>query len=86
MIKTAIVILNWNGLDYLKMFLGTVVRYSAGPETEIYVADNGSTDGSLEWVNENFNEVKLIRLDKNYGFAGGYNLALNRLMQNIMSC
>ena len=77
--KTAIVILNWNGIDYLKMFLGTVVKLSMYPETIVCVADNGSTDGSTEWVAENFKDVKLIRLDKNYGFAGGYNLAINQL-------
>ncbi len=65
--------------DFLKMFLGTVVRYSAGPENEVYVADNGSTDGSAAWVSENFSEVKLIMLDKNYGFAGGYNLAISQV-------
>lgn len=77
--KTAIVILNWNGLEYLKMFLGSVVKYSANPETIVVVADNGSTDGSPEWVSENFGEVKLILLGKNHGFAGGYNLAINQL-------
>ena len=77
--KTTIVILNWNGLGYLKMFLGTVVKYSMSRETVVCVADNGSTDGSMEWVADNFTDVKLIKLDKNYGFAGGYNLALNQL-------
>jgi GT2 family glycosyltransferase len=79
MIKTIIVILNWNGLDYLKKFLGMVVKYSANPETVICVADNGSTDGSSEWISENYKNVKLIRFDKNHGFAGGYNMALKQL-------
>jgi GT2 family glycosyltransferase len=79
MLKTAIVILNWNGLDFLKMFLGTVIKFSADNETSVFVADNGSTDGSPEWVTDNFSEVKLIRLDKNHGFAGGYNIALNQI-------
>jgi GT2 family glycosyltransferase len=79
MFKTAIVILNWNGIDFLKMFLGIVVRNSKDDMTLICVADNGSTDGSLEWVTENFSDVKLIKLDKNYGFAGGYNLALEQI-------
>jgi GT2 family glycosyltransferase len=61
------------------MFLGTVVKHSISHETEIYVADNGSNDGSADWVAENFKEVRLIRLDNNYGFAGGYNRALNQL-------
>ena len=50
--KTAIVILNWNGIGFLKMFLGTVVKYSHDQETVVYVADNGSTDGSAEWIAE----------------------------------
>jgi len=79
MFKTAIVILNWNGLAYLKKYLGDVVRYSADKETVVCVADNGSTDGSADWVAENFVDVKLIRLEKNHGFAGGYNLALKEL-------
>lgn len=77
--KTAVVILNWNGVDFLKKFLGIVVKHSANMETAVYVADNGSTDGSVEWLAENFSEVHVIRLDKNYGFAGGYNLAINRI-------
>lgn len=77
--KTAIVILNWNGLGYLKMFLETVVKHSLSSETIVCVADNGSSDGSVEWVAGNFKDVKLIRFDKNHGFAGGYNLAINQL-------
>ncbi len=77
--KTSVVILNWNGIGYLRMFLGTVVRFTAGPETEICVADNGSTDGSADWVAANFREVRVIRLDKNYGFAEGYNKALSQI-------
>jgi len=79
MFKTAIVILNWNGLSFLKMFLAIVLENSRNEDTVVYVADNGSTDGSPEWVAENFKEVKLIVLDKNHGFAGGYNLALNQI-------
>jgi len=77
--KTAIIILNWNGIGYLKMFLGTVVKYSISSDTHIYVADNGSTDGSAEWVVKNFSEVNLIRFDRNYGFAGGYNRAIDQV-------
>ena len=79
MIKTAVVILNWNGLDFLKMFLANVLKFSAGPETAVWVADNGSSDGSLEWVKENFDRVRLLRLEKNHGFAGGYNRALGKI-------
>ncbi|HUX95845.1 MAG TPA: glycosyltransferase family 2 protein [Bacteroidales bacterium] len=77
--KTAIVILNWNGLEYLKKFLGNVILHSTDPDTVIYVADNGSTDGSVEWVSSNFSGLKIIQLGKNHGFADGYNLALEQI-------
>ena len=77
--KTAIVILNWNGLEYLKQFLGTVVRYSDYPGTSLYVADNGSADGSVDWLTAHFKDVKIIRLEENFGFAGGYNKAIEKI-------
>ena len=77
--KTAIVILNWNGIGYLKRFLATVVRYSISPGTGVYIADNGSSDGSADWVEENVREVRVIRLDRNYGFADGYNRAIDQI-------
>jgi len=79
MIKTAVVILNWNGISWLKRFLADVVRYTADDETHIYVADNGSTDGSAEWLEKNSPETELIRFDTNLGFAGGYNAVLNKI-------
>lgn len=78
MIKTdriAIVILNWNGLEMLRRFLPSVLKYSA-PEGRVIVADNGSTDGSFEMLVHDFAEVDLLPLRHNYGFAWGYNLAL----------
>ena len=77
--KTAIVILNWNGLGYLKKFLDIVLKYSRLQGTVVYVADNASRDGSRQWLNENHNDVRVISLDKNYGFAGGYNRALEQI-------
>ena len=79
MIKTAIVILNWNGIGYLKKFLTVAVKYSSSAGTTLFIADNGSTDGSDDWVENNFPEVKLIRLNTNHGFAGGYNIALQQI-------
>lgn len=79
MIKTAVVILNWDGIGWLQKFLKTVVQYSDGPDTLIYLADNGSTDGSAGWVSENFPNVTIIRFEDNHGFAGGYNLALKQI-------
>jgi GT2 family glycosyltransferase len=79
MSRTAIVILNWNGIGYLKKFLGIVLKNSSSPGTIIYVADNCSTDGSADWTENNFPAVKVIRLDTNYGYAGGYNKALQQI-------
>jgi GT2 family glycosyltransferase len=78
MSKTAIVILNWNGIGYLKKFLEVVVN-SSSDGTAVYVADNASTDGSADWIENSFPSVNLIRLDKNHGFAGGYNSALQQI-------
>ena len=73
--KLAIVILNWNGEAMLKRYLPGVLQYSQD-EATVYVADNGSTDGSVAMLREHFPQVKLIVLDKNWGFAEGYNKAL----------
>ncbi len=78
-IKTAVVILNWNGKNYLEQFLPSVVKYSKNNDTEVVVADNGSTDHSVSFLKEKFPEVKLILFDKNYGFTGGYNKALQQI-------
>ncbi len=76
--KVAIVILNWNGLDLLKKFLPTVVKLSSDTGS-IYLADNASGDNSLNWVSENYPEVRIISLESNFGFAGGYNHALDKI-------
>ena len=73
--KLAIVILNWNGEKMLKEYLPTVLRYSCD-EAKVYVADNASTDGSLEMLRKDFPACRLIELDRNWGFAEGYNKAL----------
>jgi hypothetical protein len=77
--KTAIVILNWNGIGFLKQFLGKVVASSEKEGTVIYLADNFSGDGSVQWVEKYHPTVKVIRFEKNYGFAAGYNLALSQI-------
>lgn len=79
MIKTAVVILNWNGIGWLQKFLETVMRFTANQDTKVYVADNGSTDGSVEWISDNFNDIWVINLETNFGFAGGYNRAINQI-------
>ena len=73
-----IVILNWNGVDHLRRFLPSVVA-AAPPEVEVVVADNGSTDDSVALLTAEFPTVRVVRLDRNYGFAGGYNRALEQV-------
>ena len=63
----------------LQKFLPRVVEYSANRHVEVCVADNASTDDSCVWVENNFPEVRLVKLDKNYGFADGYNMALQQV-------
>ena len=70
----SIIILNWNGEEMLRRFLPSVIRHS--PEAEVVVADNGSTDGSLRLLAEQFPNVRTILFDRNYGFAEGYNKAI----------
>lgn len=70
----SVIILNWNGAEMLRKFLPSVVEHSA--EAEVVVADNGSTDNSLEVLANEFPSVKTISFTENYGFAEGYNRAL----------
>lgn len=79
MVKTAVVILNWNGQTFLEQFLPLVVSRSTAPSTEIWVADNGSTDSSVELLTKQFPTVRTLLFDKNYGFTGGYNKALSQI-------
>jgi len=77
MIKTAVVILNYNGEKLLRQFLPSVLNNTT--DAEIIVADNGSTDQSVKILWEEFPQVRIILLDKNYGYCGGYNRALKQV-------
>ena len=76
---TAIVILNWNGEMFLQKFLPVLIQNTTQAGVEIIVADNASTDSSLSILKDKFPTVRTILLDKNYGFAGGYNKALAQI-------
>lgn len=76
--KVAIVILSWNGSQMLRSFLPSVLKHSEG-EAAVYVADNGSEDDSLQLLADSFPSVRTIKLEKNYGFADGYNRALQQV-------
>lgn len=79
----AVVILNWNGRKYLEKFLPSVQR-STYPQTKVYVADNGSTDDSVAFLRAAHPAVHIIELGQNHGFAGGYNLAIPSVEEEIM--
>ena len=78
MIHTAVVILNWNGRKHLEQFLPSVIQHTP-QQVDIVVADNGSTDDSVEFLRREYPNVKLVLLDRNYGFADGYNRALKQV-------
>ena len=77
MAKTAVVILNFNGENYLKQFLPSVTKYSS--EADVIVVDNASTDDSISFLEEYYPQIQLIIFKENYGFTGGYNKALEQL-------
>ena len=79
MTKLSVVILNWNGRNHLERYLPSVVEHTVGEGVEVVVADNGSTDDSLLWLRMKYPELRVVRLDKNYGFAEGYNRALREV-------
>lgn len=74
--RVAVIILNWNGEKLLQQFLPSVLKYTPSSLGKVVVVDNGSTDHSLEMMNECFPGVELMVFDHNYGFAGGYNRAI----------
>ncbi|KMQ67247.1 glycosyl transferase family 2 [Chryseobacterium sp. FH2] len=75
--KLAVAILNWNGKNWLEKFLPSVVHFSEN--ADVYVIDNLSTDDSIKFLQNNFSSVKVIKNNRNYGFAGGYNEGLKHI-------
>lgn len=77
--KTAIVILNWNGAQMLRRFLPSVLVHTPAELATVIVADNGSTDDSLAVLSHEFPQVSVLPLEHNFGFAEGYNRALRKV-------
>ncbi len=80
--KTAIIILNWNGKKLLEQFLPSIVNFSS-QEAEVYVADNASTDDSIEFIKQNYPTVKIVQNTTNGGYAKGYNDALQHIDADV---
>lgn len=76
--KIAVVILNWNGNQMLERFLPSVTANTTG-DAEVIIADNGSTDDSIDFLRTNYPQLRLVLMDKNYGFADGYNRSLAQI-------
>ena len=86
--QVAVIILNWNGAGLLRRFLPSVIAGTDTRVADIIVADNGSTDNSLDVLREEFPGVKVLAFPENYGFAAGYNHALEetRFFSRLQSC
>jgi GT2 family glycosyltransferase len=76
--KVAVVILNWNGIKHLRQFLPSTLS-SVYPNLDIVVGDNASTDGSVEFIKQEYPSIHIIQNDTNYGFTGGYNRVLEKV-------
>jgi len=74
--KVAVIILNWNGQALMERYLPSVLSRTQLPGAEVIVADNGSTDNSVAWLQQQYPDLRLVLLDRNYGFAEGYNRAV----------
>jgi len=74
--KVCIIILNWNGKELLKDCLSSIFKLTDYPNYKVIVVDNGSTDGSVEFVRRNFKKVDILSLDRNYGFSKGNNIGI----------
>jgi GT2 family glycosyltransferase len=79
MSKTAVVILNWNGIKFLEKFIPKLIEHTTIPNVDLYVADNFSSDNSVEFLEKKIPQIINIKLDKNWGFAEGYNKALQQI-------
>ena len=77
--KIGIVIINWNGLNLLKKYLKVIIENS--DDSSFYIIDNNSSDDSIFYVTKTFKDVKIISLDKNYGFAEAYNLGIKEVKE-----
>ena len=80
--RIGIVVINWNGLELLKKYLKVLIQNSV--DHNIYLIDNNSEDESVSYVRSNHSEVNIIKLDKNYGFAEGYNRGIQKVKEEII--
>ena len=77
--KVSVIILGWNSLSWLKRFLPSLIAHTPPELADIIIADNGSTDGTLDWLGTVYPEVIRDPLGENFGYAGGYKLAIDKI-------
>ena len=82
-LRFSVIIINWNGVEYLKKFLPSVVS-TTYKNLEVIIGDNASSDDSVKWVKQNHPEVQVIELDKNYGYAKGNNLTAKHATGDVL--
>ena len=80
--RVAVAVLNWNGAAHLRRFLPSVVAHNV-PADRVVVIDNGSDDGSVDLLRNEFPDVEVVELSENHGFAGGYNEGLKALSARL---
>ena len=76
--EIAVIVLNWNGRDLLEQFLPSWIEHTPD-RAELIIVDNGSTDDSVAFVQSHYPEVAILCFDENYGYAEGYNRAIQAL-------
>ena len=79
----AVVILNYNGIKLMEKFLPSVIKFTPS-KYNIFIIDNGSSDGSVEFIRSNFKKINIVELNKNYGYAKGYNIGLKKINDDIL--
>lgn len=82
--KIAVVVINYNGKNLLKKFLPSVVKYSDDKISDIFLIDNNSSDGSVDFIKKKYSSVKIIQNDKNFGYAKGYNLGIDKIKSEYL--
>jgi len=80
--KTAIVIINYNGLNLIKKFMPSLISNSLN--YNIYVIDNNSSDDSVHYIKKNFKDITIIKNSKNLGYAGGYNEGIKKINEELL--
>ena len=80
--KTAIVIINYNGLNLIKKFMPSIITNSSN--YNIYVIDNNSTDDSVNYIKNNFSNINIINNSSNLGYAGGYNEGIKKIDEDLL--